>query len=143
MPIQETEIDRAYRLGVSFTDKKGKKQQSVLVKFNSWKARNVMFKARRHSSFYMKADMTKRRFGVLKYAQSEIANNIEASKLINYIYVDTNCNIVAFTSTGSFLKFNTETEFDLTVLDIQNNLRASEDIYAAIARDWATMHPRE
>ena len=70
LPIQETEIDRAHRLGVLFTDKKGKKQQSVLVKFNSWKARNVMFKARRYSSFYMKADMTKRRFGVLKYAQN-------------------------------------------------------------------------
>ena len=103
LPITDIEIDRAHRTGTPFTDKNGIKQQSVLVKFTSWNARNIMFKARKRSSFYMKADLTKRRLNVLKYAEGEMFKNGGlASKFINYIYVDANCNIVAFTTTGRF-----------------------------------------
>ena len=33
-------------------------------------------------------------------------------RFINYVYVDANCNLMAFTSNGRFMKFDSELEFD-------------------------------
>ena len=41
-PIQPIEIDRAHRTGTKYKDRNGKWQQPVLMKFNSWNARNKM-----------------------------------------------------------------------------------------------------
>ena len=42
-PIDELEVDRAHRTGHKYNDSKGKWQQPVLLKFNSWKAQNKMY----------------------------------------------------------------------------------------------------
>ena len=59
LTIDDYDLDRAHRTGRSYVDKNGKRQQPILVKFTSWYARDQMFKSRKCSNFYMKADLTK------------------------------------------------------------------------------------
>ena len=143
-PIEEVEIDRAHRSGKKYKDQKGKWQQPVLLKFNSWKARNTMYKLRKHSKFYIKADLTSRKERVLSYAieQIEQADSI-ADKFIKYVYADANCALVAFTSTGRFLRFNSEYEFDLLAHQVDSLSSMSEKVYDTIARQMEYTHPGE
>ena len=47
------------------------------------------------------------------YAREQINDEGSlANRLINYVYVDPNCTLMAFTSTGRFLRFNSEEEFE-------------------------------
>ena len=64
LPIEDFEIDRAHRSGPVYTDKYWVKQQAVICKFISWKARHTMFTAKKKSKFYMKADLTKNRHNI-------------------------------------------------------------------------------
>ena len=67
----------------------------------------------------------------------------KASKLINYIYIESNCNIMAVTSKGRLYKINSVAEFDLMLANFDNTFLYSRDIFANIAKDWASMHPGE
>ena len=139
-PIDVIEVDRAHRTGKAYKDNNGKWQQSVLLKFVSWNARNGFYKSRFHSKFFMTADLTKRKEKVFNYAREQI--NVESSlanKLIKYVYADVNCALIAFTSTGRLLRFNTIEEFNAILLYIENNTRSSEKIYAGIEEDWANL----
>ena len=136
-PIGEIEIDRAHRTGKKYKDENGKWQQPVLLKLNSWSARNQMYKLCRHSHFHMKADLTTRKENVLNYAKEQISKeNSLAKKYINYVYADANCTLSAFTTTGRFLRFNTEFEFDMHVLYTDNTTRESEKVYDVLGKDW-------
>ena len=136
-PIDEVEVDRAHRTGKAYKDSKGKWQQPVLLKFVSWKARNEMFRSRKQSRFYMKADLTNRKEEILMYAREQINDEGSlANRLINYVYVDPNCTLMAFTSTGRFLRFNSKEEFEALLLYMENTTRLSERIYATIEQEW-------
>ena len=92
---------RAHRFGKVYTDRNGNRQQAVLAKFTSWDARNRFYRARKKSNFYVKADLTKQKDNVLKYARQKIRSDPGVSKFI--VYVDPNRNLVVFTLTGRFM----------------------------------------
>ena len=143
-PIDEQEIDRAHRSGLKYKDDYGKWQQPVLLKFNSWDARNRMYRLRKYSHFYMKADLTVRKEHVFNYAKEEIRKKDSlANKLINYVFVDANSTLMAFTVTGRFLSFNTEAEFNSIMLYIDNTTESSVKVYDIIEQGWASSHPGE
>ena len=143
-PIDEIEVDRAHRSGKAYKDPQGKWQQPVLLRFVSWKSRNIMYRSRKSSRFYMKADLTKRKEEVFEYAREEIGvEGSLASKLINYVYVDANCSLIAFTSSGRFLHFNTKEEFNESLLYLENTTRASEIVYDIIEQQLANTCPGE
>ena len=84
--------------------------------------------ARKKSNFYVKADLTKQKDNVLKYAR-EKRSDPGVSKFVECVYVDTNCNLAAFTLTGRFMKFNSKREFDYLVSYVDNTTTVSENIY--------------
>ena len=135
-PIDELEIDRAHRSGSKYKDKNGKWQKQDLLKFNSWKARNTFYRLRKDSRFHLRADLTNRKECVLKYAKYQInTKGSLASDAIKYVYADANCTRMAFTYTGRFLSFNTENEFDLLPLYVDNDSSSSESIYDTIEKE--------
>ena len=143
-PIDEMEIDRAHRTGKKYQDNQGKWQQPVLLKFNSWSSRNRMYNLRKDSHLHMKADLTVRNESVLNYAKDQIGQpGSSANKYVKYAYADRNCTLTAFTSTGRFLKFTSEFEFDMLILNIENTTRLSDSIYDTIGNDWESLHPGE
>lgn len=74
-------------------------------------------------SFCVVPDLSKRKLEVMQYALSRMFNkdsSIKQKQLIDYIYLDAKCNIVAVTSTGLYIRFHTEDEFDL-LLETQLN----------------------
>ena len=114
----------------------------VLLKFNSWDARNKMYKLGKNSWFHMKADLTTRKERILKYAREQIGQeSSRENKIIKYVYADVNCMLMAFTSNGRFRSFNSEAEFNSLLLYIENTTRSSECIYDTIGQDWASTHP--
>ena len=58
-----------------------------------------------------------------------------ASDAIKYVYADANCTLLAFTYTGRFPSFNTENEFDLLPLYVDNDTSSSESIYDTIEKE--------
>ena len=142
LTIQDIEVDRAHRNGRLYTDKDGNKKQTVLVKFTSWNLRNTFYKARKHSSYYIKPDLTSKRNEVLNHIRDEINNkNCIASKLFNYVFVDANCNVMVFTKMGRFLKCNSKAEY-LSALIFSENYEI-ENMFFTIENDWANDHPGE
>ena len=103
-----------------------------------------MYKLRKHSKFDIKADLTSRKERVLSYAieQIEQADSI-ADKFIKYVYADANCALVAFTSTGRFLRFNSEYEFDLLAHQVDSLSSMSEKVYDTIAQQMEDTYPGE
>ena len=79
---------------------------------------------------------------MLNYAQDQI--RIDGSlgkKFIKYVYPDANCTLMAFTSTGRFISFNSKSEFDSLILHVDNTCKVSEDIYKTIEVEWAYPTP--
>ena len=132
-----------HRFGEVYTDRNGSRLQAGLAEFTSWDARNRFYKARKKSNFYVKADSTKQKDNVLKYPREKIRSDPGVSKFIEYVYVDPNCNLMAFTLTGRFTKFNSEWEFDYLVSHVDNTTTVSENIHDIIGNQLITLHPGE
>ena len=95
LSIQDFLVDRAPRNGRPYNGKDGSKKQIVLVKFTSWNAQKIFYKARKHSNFHIKLDLSRNE--VLNHIHDEINNQTStASKLFNYVFVDANCNVMFF-----------------------------------------------
>ena len=141
--IGPIDIDRAHRSGRRYFDKDGVEQQGVLAKFTSWYARNEFFGARKNSLYHIKADLTKQKNQTLQYARSRIHNDSLLKEFVNYVYVDPNCNLIAFTKTGRFLAFNTELDFDLLISYVDDTTRESEKVYDLIGDQFNSLFPRE
>ena len=110
--INRTEVDRAHRSGREYRDRDGNRQQATLAKFTTWDALNKFFKGRKGSNFYVKADLTKKKENSLTHARDRIRSDPGVRKSVKYVYVDPNCNLMAFTATGRFTRFNSECAFD-------------------------------
>ena len=109
--IYKEDIDRCHRTGSAYEDKRGKVQKSVLIKFTSWKARDLLYKARKSSRFIVKPDITDRVQKVFDTAKAEV-NKVGsvANKLIEFDFVDCNCKLMVRTKTGLFYGFNSEAD---------------------------------
>ena len=89
-------IHRVHRIGKKYTDENtGKKVQSIIVKFKSWKSRKEFYDARPRNFvngkkkpglnfFNVSVDLTRRRYLLLKTAKGTIKDNSD----ITYVYAD-------------------------------------------------------
>ena len=116
-------IDRAHRYGA----RKGR-EQSVIVRFLSWDARNTVFNARIKSNLYVEADLTHRRQDLL-YNARELANSSEFS-LIKKVIVDRNCVLQAIAVNGKFHSFSSLEEFRLIKNAIEDKCQRIALYYA-------------
>ena len=143
LEIDKWDVDRCHRNGPVHINDNHERQQTTLVKFTSWYARNKFYQARKLSSYYVKPDLTKRRENVFSYARDQLRNRNYVSNHIKYVFVDPNCNLMACTRTGRFMKFNTEGEFDDIVLFMNNTSVERENVYAMIESDLQSPFPGE
>ena len=51
---------------------------------------------------------------------------------MNYVYVDRNCRLMAFTKSGRFLSFNSESDFGSLVLYAEMDNKANAQIFDLI-----------
>ena len=119
VPFSQEDIDRAYRIGMEYTEKdSGKKVKSAIVKFKSWRARKQFYDARPknfkdakkktgYNSFSVSVDLTIRRYLLLCEARELMKNNDD----IDFAFVDINCSLGFRYKNGSFRYFNSENEF--------------------------------
>ena len=90
--VPDTVLDRAHRIGLSYTDKiTSKKCKSIIVRFTTFRHRTLFYRARKNlkSGFKVKLDITKSRFNLLKKAN----NHAKKIPAINFCYADVNCRI--------------------------------------------------
>ena len=114
VPFDQNNIDRVHRIGKKQTDENtGKKVQSVIVKFKSWKSRKEFYDARPINFvndkkkpglnfFNVFVDLTRRRYLLLKTAKGIIKDNPDLSS----VYADINCSLGVKFKNGSFEYFN-------------------------------------
>ena len=94
-------IHRVHRIGKKYTDENtGKKVQSIIVKFKSWKSRKEFYDARPRNFvngkkkpglnfFNVSVDLTRRRYLLLETAKGIVKNNPN----ISYVYADINYSL--------------------------------------------------
>lgn len=121
IPFNPNDIDRAHRVGKIKEDKvTNKKVQAIIVKFKSWEARKVFYKARpknhnvekKPGSFSVGLDLTKRRLNLLMSAREKL-EQIKCDRFA-YVFADINCSLgIKYNDDKDSLKFfNTTKEFD-------------------------------
>ena len=140
MNINRTKVDRVHRSGREYRDRDGNRQQATLAKFTTWDVRN---KVRKGSNFYVKADLTKKKENSLTYARDRIPSDPGVRKFVKYVYVDPNCNLMAFTATGRFMRFNSECDFDYLLSYVDNTTRESENVYNMLEDQLQSLYPSE
>ena len=113
VPFDQDNIHRVHRIGKKYTDENtGKKVQSIIVKFKSWKSRKEFYDARPRNFvngkkkpglnfFNVSVDLTRRRYLLLKTAKGIIKDNPN----ISYVYADINCSLGIKFKNGSFKYF--------------------------------------
>ena len=120
LDIDDLEVDRAHRYGTSF-DKRGKNQQQIIVRFTTWTARDIMYKARKNSRFFFAADITKRRQLVLESARAKVDTpGSLANQFVKFVYVDNNCLLTAVSNDDRHLRFSSINEFDRLPIYIES-----------------------
>lgn len=118
--VEGNDIDRAHRVGPMKIDEHGRKRQAVLVKFCTWKARDIVYKSRKKTPFRISADLTKRRLEIINYARKELS--VESTrKLIDFVFVDGNCRLTAKGRDGKFYGFSSKEEFHRVLTYVEMN----------------------
>ena len=102
--IPENVVDRAHRIGPTYTDKKSNKIcKSIIVRFTTFRHRTMFFRARKNlkRGVKVKLDLTKSRFNLLKKANE----HVDEVPTIRFCYADVNCRLR--------VKFSDENQEDL------------------------------
>ena len=118
--VNSNDIDRVHRVGPVKRDENSRKRQTVLVKFCTWKARDMVYKERKKAPFRMYAELTKRRLDILNYARKELADE-DTRKFIQFVFVDGNCRLTAKGSDGKFYGFSSKEEFHSVLTYVEMN----------------------
>ena len=136
--VLDQDVDRAHRTGKSFKDKNGVFQTPIIVRFKSWHARNKTYSARKKSSGYWSADLTKRRQELLKTCQQKIKDP-SLARYISAVFVDRNCSITLLSNDKRFLKFNTLEEFYRQVSIVENGQQPYVNIWKNLDIDKSSL----
>ena len=127
--LQDFEVVRAHRTGRSYTDRGGKKHTPIIVRFSTWRARDLVWQMRKKSNFFYTADLTDDRAHILKVVQGKINDpGSIANNLVNFVCADRNCNLTLASKDRRYKFFNSVEEFD-RLLDFLDN---TQPPYAAI-----------
>lgn len=143
--IPDEELDRCHRDGkvyisrASFAnDYRQKRVQDVLVRFRTWRSRDLMFQRRKEFSFIVDSDLTRRRFNLLKFIRDEIKsatddvdakpNLFAVGRVVDFAYADKNCKIKFKVKKGKFFTVSSEDEFLNLVNRLDLELTLSDNI---------------
>ena len=86
--VPDEVIDHAHRIGTPRVVK-GKKIYQMIVRFTTWRHRNLVYRARKRCSNYkMKLDLTKRRINTIQKAMSFLEE-----KGLGFAFADMNCRL--------------------------------------------------
>ena len=108
--IPECVLDRAHRIGRIMEDDDGKKKQSIIVRFSTFRHRTEFYKARKalEGVARVRLDLTRRRYSLLNNARSKVENN----EKVKFVYADINCQLKIHPSHGKDVIFNSEEGLD-------------------------------
>ena len=98
--IPEVAIDRAHRIGKEYTDStSGKKSKSIIVRFTTFRHRNMFYHGRKNlkHNVKVKMDLTKKRYSISSDAL-KLSKNFEN---VNFVMVDINCRLKVVFKNGS------------------------------------------
>ena len=128
LDIDILEISRAHRHGSPYIDSDGIKQQATIVRFVSWIARDIYYRARKQSTYYLKASLTERRLGIMKYAREKVANDERVKSVLSFVCVDRNCRMVAEAG-GTMWGFSSVFEFEMLVNYLEDREGVSKTLF--------------
>ena len=113
--LDANDIDRAHRIGKRKTSEDGSQRQQIIARFNSFKARTLVYRNRKKAKNNVKirVDLTARRMKLLNDAR-DVANQ---APIIDFVFADINCNIAAKLTDGDFLYFKSITELQDKIRD--------------------------
>ena len=106
MEIPELAIDRAHRIGRVSHAENGKKYQSIIVRFTTWRFRTQVFKARKKTTkFKIHLDLTRKRIKLLAKANGILHDHEDF-----FAMADINCRLCIKLEENRFHYFRSETE---------------------------------
>ena len=93
--IPDSVLDRAHRIGNVTENSEGKKVQSIIVRFTTFRHRTMFYRKRNdvkklEGNPILRLDLTKHRFKLLKNAQDLVKNY---SSMVKFVYADINCRL--------------------------------------------------
>ncbi len=99
-------VDRAHRIGRKETDEEGKVRQQMIVKFNSFRDRTLVYRNRieknKVGNVKVRLDLTRKRLSVLRDAKEFIKGRND----VEFVFADINCSLVAKMNNGKFIFFD-------------------------------------
>ena len=111
--IPDHAYDRVHRVGLPKVVK-GKAEHQMIVRFTSWRYRSAVYKNRKNfEDAKVFLDITKRRYALKQKAIDKVG----ADPRVDFICIDSNCNLSIRLKSGKFLHFATEDELDSLDLD--------------------------
>ena len=113
-------LDRAHRYGYRAGQK-----QAVIVRFNTWHARNLLYDNRKQCTWNLTADLTDRRHNLLNAVSSEVFND----PLMAYAAVDRNCTLYAMSTSGKSINFSSLEEYTLARNAIKDDCKRLSQYY--------------
>ena len=130
LDIDQLEISRAHRHGIPYHDNNGVLQQDVLVRFISWRARNIYYMNRKGSQYKLIANLTERRAKILSHAITRM-NDESVKDVIDFVFVDKNCRLTA-KSGDKFFGFSAILEFETLINFIEGNNNQTKTILLGV-----------
>ena len=113
--IPETVIDRAHRIGPKISKENGKKSQSIIVRFTTFRHRTILYKNRKNvkdGKVKIRLDLTKSRYLTLCKCYDLLKQNPGAAK---FAYCDINCRLKVLMHDDRVHLFDNFDEFDSIV----------------------------
>ena len=119
LSYEEAEIDRVHRIGKPYKNEgSGLIMKSVIIKFNSWRYRQDVYRNRPRrfengkkkpgeNSFSVSLDLTKRRYNLLKIAQGIV----KEMDNVSCVCADAKCSLAIRFKNGTIKHFNSGYEF--------------------------------
>ena len=140
--IPDDELDRCHRDGKIYSTRannnnnyRQKRVQDVLVRFRTWRSRDIMFQRRKDFPFTVDPDLTRRRSNLLKFVRDEIKmitdeepNSSAIGRVVDFAYADKNCKIKFKDKKNKFFTVSSEDEFLKLVGRLDSQLTLSDEI---------------
>ena len=130
--IPDEELDRCHRVGKPYFRNRNR-CQDVLVKFRTWRSRDIMYQNRKKFSFLVVADLTPRRENLLKFVKEQCITDdgeptvVAVNRVVDFAFCDKNCKIKFKSMSDRFYTVSSENEFLKLVNQLDQDLTVSDD----------------
>ena len=133
--IPADEIDRCHRDRKPY-QREGKRCQDVLVKFRTWRSRDIMYQNRKKFSFLIVADLTSRRENLLYYVKEQCKTKVvkgvvfptvvAVNRIVDFAFCDKNCKIKFKSKNDKFYTVSSEIEFLNLITQLDHEVIGSD-----------------